>query len=186
MHHLVYLERTSRGTIEERRRPVSGVPLGSPRVPALLADDQARGTGTEGALEEVHRRIASTREMTRLLEAIGRRLVARACDDQYDADGLPIITTSVAAILGGLDPEGNLELPDWLDAGEEDDLPLELSGLVDRLDHARTDAVRRDAFLLMALRRLADDPTRPYERAVGRFNVDASTSGPTPLGRIDR
>lgn len=155
MHHLVYLIRTPRGTIEVRKSSAPGAPTLAPRTLPGAGEAVARGEAIEAALLLIRRRLESVDAQADLLQAIGRRLVARASDDRVDEDGLPIISASVAAILGNGDPESCLELPTWLDAPEEDTFPIELASLVDLMEVSRNSAAQHDVVLVAALRRLA-------------------------------
>jgi hypothetical protein len=87
--------------------------------------------------------------------------VARASDDRLDDDGLPIISATVASILGTGDPETGLELPPWLDTPEVDTFPIELASLVDLMESSRQSSVQQDLALISALRRLAVQSTPP-------------------------
>ncbi len=155
MHHLVYLARTPRGTIEVRRSPAMGSPALSPRSLPSTGEVVARGEAIESVLLLLRRRLERLGDHTAVLQAIGRRLVARASDDRFDDDGLPIISASVAAILGDGDPEELLELPTWLDAPADDTFPLDLASLVDMMDSTRLASTQQDVALISALRRLA-------------------------------
>ena len=155
VHHLVYLARTPRGTIEVRRSSTPGAPALAPRNLPAAGETVARGEAIEAALLLIRRRLERTDTQASLLQAIGRRLVARASDDRVDDDGLPIISASVAAILGDGDPEACLELPSWLDAPEDDTFPIELASLVDLMEVSRQTAIQQDVALIAALRRLA-------------------------------
>ena len=155
MHHLVYLARTPRGTIEVRRSSAPGAPALAPRTLPSAGEAVARGEAIEATLHMLRRRLERNDSQTALLQAIGRRLVARASDDRVDDDGLPIISASVAAILGDGDPETCLELPAWLEAPEDDTFPIELASLVDLMEVSRQSAIQHDIALIAALRRLA-------------------------------
>lgn len=161
MHHLVYLARTPRGTIEVRRSSAPGAPALAPRNLPASGEAVARGEAIEAALLLVRRRLERLGVQSALLQAIGRRLVARASDDRTDDDGLPIISASVAAILGSGDPETCLELPPWLDAPEDDTFPVELAALVDLLEATRQASAQQDVTLAAALRRLAVQSAPP-------------------------
>lgn|GEM_PF-6398251 len=155
MHHLVYLARTPRGTIEVRRLSATGSPALAPRTLPATGEVVARGETIESVLLLLRRRLECVDDHTSILQALGRRLVARASDDRLDDDGLPIISASVAAILGDGDPETRLELPAWLDAPDDDTFPIDLALLVDMMDSTRLAATRQDVALISALRRLA-------------------------------
>jgi hypothetical protein len=126
-----------------------------PRTLPTAGDVAARGEALDAALLLLRRRLERGDAQASLLQAIGRRLVARASDERFDDDGLPIISASVAAILGNGDPETCVELPRWLDAPEDDMFPIELASLVDLMEASRQSTSQQDMALLAALRRLA-------------------------------
>ncbi len=161
MHHLVYLARTPRGTIEVRRPSTPGAPALAPRSVPSSGETVARGAALEAALLLLRRRLEHSEAQASLFQAIGRRLVARASDDRVDDDGLPIISSSVAAILGFDGPDAYLELPRWLDPTDDDLYPIDLASLVDLIDSSRQSAAQKDAALLAALRRLAVQEAPP-------------------------